>query len=112
MFKLPQRWHGPLLQQQILVTPVRLLEFIPTSTQMLPSSETLWDYSLDHTQAAETFHTRLHPSPLHAYTEILYLQSLQSYRNFHKSRSPAGLSPTPCSFVGAHKETLLATEKA
>lgn len=67
MFKLPQRWQSPLLQQKVLDTPVRLLNLIPISTQMLPSSEMLWDYSFDHIQAVETFHTRLHHSLLHAY---------------------------------------------
>jgi len=31
--------------------------------------------------------------------------------NIHKSRFPAGLIPTPCSLVGAHKETLKPSEK-
>lgn len=68
MFRLPRRWNSPLLQQQILDAPVRLLEFIPTSTQMLPSSEMLWDHSLDPIQAFETFHARLHHCLLHAYS--------------------------------------------
>lgn len=88
MFKLPQRWCCPLLQQQISDTPARLLQL----------------------------HTRLHHHLLHAYclcyTEILYLQSSQSYREIHKSRSNASLSPSPYSFIVAHEETLFsAAEK-
>lgn len=87
MFKLPQRCHSLLLQQQILDTPVRLLEFIPTSTQMLPSSEMLWDYSLDPRQALETFHTMLHLSLRQGYCFVPHRDTVS---------------------VGAHKETLSA----